>query len=87
MASAMSAAMLSLGEQINKEVGLGALEQLYTRGSNGYVILLAVGTEAVLTVLAGPEAKLGILLLELRKAAEDLAGMMQITVPPSKVHH
>ncbi len=85
--SAMSAAMLSLGEQINKEVGLGALEQLYTRGSNGYVILLAVGTEAVLTVLAGPEAKLGILLLELRKAAEDLAGMMQITVPPSKVHH
>lgn len=85
--SAMSAAMLSLGEQINKEVGLGALEQLYTRGSNGYVILLAVGTEAVLTVLAGPEAKLGILLLELRKAAEDLAGMMQIIVPPSKVHH
>ena len=85
--SAMSAAMLSLGEQINKEVGLGALEQLYTRGSNGYVILLAVGTEAVLTVLAGPEAKLGILLLELRKAAEDLAGMMQITVPPSKVHN
>jgi len=85
--SAMSAAMLSLGEQINKEVGLGELEQLYTRGSNGYVILLAVGTEAVLTVLAGPEAKLGILLLELRKAAEDLAGMMQITVPPSKVHH
>ena len=81
--SAMSAAMLSLGEQINKEVGLGALEQLYTRGSNGFVILLAVGTEAVLTVLARPEAKLGILLLELRKAAEDLAAVLQLPASSS----
>ena len=82
--SAMSAAMLSLGEQINKEVGLGVLEQLYTRGSNGYVILLAVGTEAVLTVLARPEAKLGILLLELRKAAEDLAVVLQPSASSSQ---
>lgn len=71
--SAMSAAMLSLGEQINKETGLGTLEQLYTRGSNGYVVLLAVGKEAVFTTLVQPEAKLGILFLELRKTAEDLA--------------
>lgn len=59
--SAMSAAMLSLGEQINREMGLGTLEQLYTRGSNGYVVLLAVGKEAVFTTLVQPEAKLGVL--------------------------
>lgn len=81
--SAMSAAMLSLGEQINKEVGLGSLEQLYTRGSNGYVILMAVGSEAVLTVLARPEAKLGIMLLKLRKAAEDLVFILQPPMPES----
>lgn len=74
--SAMSAAMLSLGEQINKEMGLGTLEQLYTRGSNGYVVLLAVGKDAVLTTLVQPEAKLGVLFLELRKTAEDLARML-----------
>lgn len=71
--SAMSAAMLSLGEQINREMGLGSLEQLYTRGSNGYVVLLAIGQAAVLTTLVKPEAKLGVLFLELRKTAEDLA--------------
>ena len=76
--SAMSAAMLSLGEQINKETGLGALEQLYTRGSNGYVVLLAVGNEAVFTTLVQPEAKLGILFLELRKTAEDLARLLNV---------
>jgi hypothetical protein len=74
--SAMSAAMLSLGEQINKEMGLGTLEQLYTRGSNGYVVLLAVGKDAVFTTLVQPEAKLGVLFLELRKTAEDLARLL-----------
>ncbi len=70
--SAMSAAMLSLGEQINKEMGRGSLEQLYTKGSNGYVVLLAIGSEAVLTNLVKPEAKLGIIFLELRRTADDL---------------
>lgn len=70
--SAMSAAMLSLGEQISKELARGPLEQLYTKGTDGYVILMAVGSEAVLTALIKPEAKLGILLLELRHTADDL---------------
>jgi len=77
--SAMSAAMLSLGEQINREMGLGTLEQLYTRGSNGYVVLLAVGKDAVFTTLVQPEAKLGVLFLELRKTAEDLARLLDGT--------
>jgi uncharacterized protein len=70
--SAMSAAMLSLGEQISKELARGPLEQLYTKGTDGYVILMAVGSEAVLTALIKPEAKLGILLLEIRRTADDL---------------
>ena len=77
--SAMSAAMLSLGEQINREMGLGSLEQIYTRGSNGYVVLLAIGQAAVLTTLVKPEAKLGVLFLELRKTAEDLALLLNGT--------
>src|SRR5678815_3764635 len=50
--SAMSAAMLSLGERIAGELGRGGLDQVYVRGDNGYVLLNAVGEEAVLTVLA-----------------------------------
>jgi hypothetical protein len=70
--SAMSAAMLSLGERIAGELGRGALDQVYVRGAHGYVILSAVGEEAVLTVLARQEAKLGLVFLDMRRAAEDL---------------
>ena len=55
--SAMSAAMLSLGERIASELGRGSLDQVYIRGENGYVLLVAVGNDAVLTVMARKEAK------------------------------
>lgn len=74
--SAMSAAMLSLGERIASELGRGILEQVYIRGENGYVLLTAVGEEAVLTVMARKEAKLGLILLDMKRAVEDLVGMI-----------
>jgi len=70
--SAMSAAMLSLGERISSELGRGALQQVYVKGENGYVILTAVGEEAVLTVLARKEAKLGLIFLDVARTVEDL---------------
>lgn len=74
--SAMSAAMLSLGERIASELGRGALSQVYIRGEKGYVILMSVGEEAVLTALAREQAKLGLILLDMRRAAEALAKLL-----------
>jgi len=74
--SAMSAAMLSLGERIAGELGRGVLEQVYIRGAQGYVFLSAVGEEAVLTVLARKDAKLGLIFLDMRRAAEDLSKLL-----------
>ncbi len=71
--SAMSAAMLSLGERIASELGRGFLDQLYIRGDNGYVFLMSVGEEAVLTVLARHNAKLGLLFLDMKRAVADLS--------------
>ena len=70
--SAMSAAMLSLGERIATELGRGGLEQVYIKGEKGFVILMAVGEEAVLTALASEKAKLGLIFLDMRRAVEDL---------------
>lgn len=70
--SAMSAAMLSLGERIATELGRGMLEQVYVKGQNGYVILTAVGEEAVLTVLARKDAKPGMVFLEVARTVQDL---------------
>lgn len=70
--SAMSAAMLSLGERISNELGRGSLDQVYIKGEKGYVILMSVGEEAVLTALAREQAKLGLIFLDMRRATQDL---------------
>ena len=70
--SAMSAAMLSLGDRIASELNRGQLNQVYIRGTNGIIILMAVGNEAVLTVMARGKAKLGLIFLEMRRATADL---------------
>jgi predicted regulator of Ras-like GTPase activity (Roadblock/LC7/MglB family) len=74
--SAMSAAMLSLGERIAGELGRGTLDQVYIRGNQGYVILMSVGEDAVLTSLARQEAKLGLVFLDMRRAASDLGRLV-----------
>lgn len=74
--AAMSAAMLSLGERISGELGRGNLDQVYIRGENGFMILMAVGDEAVLTVLARKQAKLGLLFLDMRRVTQDLTDLV-----------
>ncbi len=70
--SAMSAAMLSLGERISTELNRGDLDQIYIRGDSGYVMLMAVGNEAVLTVMASENAKLGLIFLDIKRTADVL---------------
>jgi predicted regulator of Ras-like GTPase activity (Roadblock/LC7/MglB family) len=70
--SAMSAAMLSLGERIANELRRGQLDQVFVRGEDGYVILMAIGDEAVLTALAQSRAKLGLVFLDMRRTANEL---------------
>jgi predicted regulator of Ras-like GTPase activity (Roadblock/LC7/MglB family) len=75
--AAMSAAMISLGERIASELGRGLLDEVYIKGENGYVVLRDVGQEAVLTVLARQQTKLGLLFLDMRRASEDLAVILE----------
>ncbi len=70
--SAMSAAMLSLGERISGELGRGGLEQVYIKGDKGAIVLTAIGKEAVLTVMSRQDGKLGMIFFEMRRAVEDL---------------
>ena len=74
--SAMSAAMLSLGERIAGELGRGNLAQVYIKGENGYVVLMSIGEDAVLTALARQRAKLGLIFLDMRRATEDLSRLI-----------
>lgn len=74
--AAMSAAMLSLGERIASELQRGTLAQVYVKGEEGYVILIAIGEDAVLTALTRESAKLGLVLLEMRRTADEITKLL-----------
>jgi len=74
--SAMSAAMLSLGDRIASELKRGDLEQVHIKGSEGIIVLRAIGEDAVLTVLARAQAKLGLIFLDMQRAADDLERLL-----------
>jgi len=73
---AMSAAILGLGERAATELGRGHLSQVFIEGASGYVMLIAAGDRAVLTCLAGKQAKLGLVLYDMREAADGIAEIL-----------
>ncbi|HFE66636.1 MAG TPA: hypothetical protein ENJ93_05170 [Chloroflexi bacterium] len=74
--SAMSAAMISLGDRIASELDRGVLTQVLIRGTDGIIVLRSIGEDAVLTVLARAQAKLGLVFLDMERATEDLERLL-----------
>jgi uncharacterized protein len=70
--SAMSAAMLSLGERIGVELARGGIDRIYVEGNEGFSILTSCGEDAVFLVLANKTAKQGVLMLEIKRAMSEL---------------
>ncbi len=73
---AMSAAMLSLGGRTAQELSRGSLEQVLIKGAQGYVLMTSAGPEAVVTVMAKPKAKLGLIFLDIKRAAEGISKLL-----------
>lgn len=73
---AMSAAILGLGERAAAELGRGQLSQVFIEGEDGYVVLMAAGHRAVLTSLADADAKLGLVLYDMRASSAQIAEIL-----------
>jgi hypothetical protein len=76
LVSGMAAALLGVGERIAGELMGGSMEQTYVRGRLGYVILNAVGPDALLIVLTTPDAKLGLVFLDIKRRVQELAKIL-----------
>lgn len=74
--SAMAAALLSLGERTSTELARGELEQVYVKGQKGYVVLMRAGEDNLIEAIAGPAAKLGMVLLDMKRAASEIAKLV-----------
>lgn len=71
--AAMSAALLAMGERTARELERGDLDQVFIKGENGNVVMLAAGRDGVLTTLTTPKAKLGLVFLDMKRAAAEIA--------------
>ena len=73
---AMTAASLSLSDRIVLELERGVMDQVLITGTDGLVIIRDAGEHAVLVGIAKPNAKLGLILLDIKRAAGKLAGLI-----------
>jgi predicted regulator of Ras-like GTPase activity (Roadblock/LC7/MglB family) len=73
---AMGAAISSLGERTAEELSRGSLEQVLVKGDNGYILLTHAGNEAILLVLARPQSRLGLIFLDVKRAAENIINLI-----------
>jgi hypothetical protein len=74
---AMSAALLSLGEQAAKGLGRGDMRQLFVEGEHGFVFLMSARDQAVLAAVADRTAKIGLMLFEMRRAADVIGELLE----------
>jgi len=77
MIGALSASVLSMGERAARDLKRGVLEQVYVRGDQGYLLLVHCGPDALLSLLVKPEAKLGVVFMEAKRTAEELAKLFE----------
>ncbi len=76
--SAMSAALLSLGERAVEELEKGTPEQVTVKGEKGYIVLSAAGGEAILIVLTDSNAKLGLVYLYIKNISKEIRSMLEL---------
>ena len=74
--AAMTAAILSLGERAIIELNKGEFEQIFVRGTDGYLLVLAAGPNAVLTVSTSKDVRLGLIFLDCKRTCEKIAQLI-----------
>jgi predicted regulator of Ras-like GTPase activity (Roadblock/LC7/MglB family) len=72
----LSAGLLSLGKWSAKESLRGKKEQVLIKGEFGYLVMVQSGSELILTVLARSNAKMGIVILDVMRAAESVQQLL-----------
>ena len=78
--SAMSAALLILGERSASELGKGNLAQIFVEGPYGHVVIMAAGNSAVLVGVTSKNAKIGLVIFEMRQAGRSIASIMDTSL-------
>jgi len=74
--AAMSAALVGTSETSSLELKRGKFLQVIVEAENGKFVLTGAGKMAILACLLGKDANLGLVLLEMGRAAEKIASLL-----------
>lgn len=81
--AAMAATVLALGTTVVDTCRIGPFEETVIQGEGGMFVVYDAGDLAVLAVLARRKANLGLVHLEARRAATDLARLLSAYLEPA----
>jgi len=74
--AAMTAALLSLAERAVIEMDKGDFIQLFVKGTDGYLLVLSAGMNAVLTVSTTKDVRLGLIFLDCKRTCEKISKLI-----------
>ncbi|OLS13450.1 MAG: Roadblock/LC7 family protein [Promethearchaeota archaeon CR_4] len=74
--SAMTAAILSVGDRAAQELQRGTLKRILIEGEVGTIIISQAGQHAILCVLCRNDAKLGMIFLTMASASKKIAELL-----------
>jgi predicted regulator of Ras-like GTPase activity (Roadblock/LC7/MglB family) len=72
----MSATLLALGTRAAAELGIGRPQQVLVRADSGFAVLATAAAGTVLLVLTTEHARLGLLFLDMARAAREIAKVL-----------
>ena len=72
LVAAMSASILQVGKRVLEELKRGELENAIIRGKDGIMMIISINPEVYLVSMASKNANLGLMLIEMRRAAEKI---------------
>lgn len=73
----MTAAMFALGNRATRELQCGKMAQVIIQGDDGLIVVVQASPESSLIITAKQEAKLGLILLNVRNTVKQLADWIE----------
>ncbi|MCP3687618.1 MAG: hypothetical protein GY784_04315 [Gammaproteobacteria bacterium] len=73
---AMCASLLSLSKRAAKDTARGDLRLVLIEGTSGSMLVVQIGQRGVLALATKPKAKLGMIFIEARKTAQEIAELL-----------
>jgi hypothetical protein len=83
--AAMAAAIIALGERVLSRLARGEINRILLDGTEGGIIVVPAGPEAALAAMVNKDAKLGLVMHELRRSSHEVHKVLVRTAEEQKV--